>query len=100
MPLVVAGATEEKLEGGPPGLVGIGINLRSGRPYPRPLRAALRGVLHQPRHRTETQRMRQRIADLRDPVTTIAGTIEAAIAFRRLVHAIAEPKLLRSAPRS
>jgi UDP:flavonoid glycosyltransferase YjiC (YdhE family) len=92
VPLVVAGATEEKPEvAARVAWSGTGINLRSGRPSPRRLRAAVRAVLHGTRYRTEAQRMRQRIADLPDPVTTIAEGIESAAASRRPARPLAEP---------
>ena len=91
VPLVVAGATEEKPEvAARVAWSGTGIDLRSGRPTPRQLRAAVHAVLRSPRYRTEAERMRQRIADLPDPVATIAQAIEAATAARRPANPFAE----------
>jgi UDP:flavonoid glycosyltransferase YjiC (YdhE family) len=95
VPLVVAGATEEKPEvAARVAWSGTGINLRSGRPAPRQLRAAVHAVLSPgSRYRIEALRMRQRIVELPDPVVTIARAIEAATASRRPAHPVAEPSL-------
>ena len=95
MPLVVAGATEEKPEvAARVAWSGTGIDLRSGRPAARRRRAAVHAVLAPgSRYRDEAHRMRQRIAELPDPVVTVARTIEAATASRRPAHPIAEPSL-------
>ena len=91
VPLVVAGATEEKPEvAARVAWSGTGINLRSGRPTPRRLRAAVHAVLKSPRYRAEAERMQQRIADLPDPVATIAQAIDTAGAARRRVPSFAE----------
>ena len=52
VPLVVAGATEDKPEvAARVAWSGTGINLRTGRPTPRAVRRAVRRVLHTPGHR-------------------------------------------------
>ena len=92
VPLVVAGATEEKPEvAARVAWSGTGINLRSGRPSPRQLRAAVHAVLGSTGYRTEAERMRQRIAELPDPVATIARAMEAAAATHRPARPVAEP---------
>src|SRR5918993_1267149 len=90
VPLVVAGATEEKPEvAARVAWSGTGINLRSGRPTPRRLRAAVHAVLDPGSpYRTEAHRMRQRIAALPDPVITIARAIEAATTSPRPAHPV------------
>jgi hypothetical protein len=47
-------------------------------------------VLKSPRYRAEAERMQQRIADLPDPVATIAQAIDTAGAARRRVPSFAE----------
>ena len=91
VPLVVAGASEEKPEvAARVAWSGTGINLRSGRPTPRQLRVAVHTVLQSPRYRAEAERMQQRIADLPDPVAMIAQVIDAAAAARRPARHFAE----------
>jgi UDP:flavonoid glycosyltransferase YjiC (YdhE family) len=95
VPLVVAGVTEEKPEvAARVAWSGTGINLRSGRPTARRLRAAVHAVLAPgSAYRTEAHRMRQRIAALPDPVATIARAIEAATTSGRPAQPVAEPSL-------
>jgi MGT family glycosyltransferase len=84
VPLVVAGATEEKPEvAARVAWSGTGINLRSGRPGPRQIRGAVRAVLETPRYRVRAEQLRQQIATLPDPLATIAGTVESVTDLRQ-----------------
>jgi MGT family glycosyltransferase len=58
VPLVQAGSTEEKAEiGARVAWSGVGVRIRATRPSPPRLRAAVRRVLRDPRHRVAAQRM-------------------------------------------
>jgi UDP:flavonoid glycosyltransferase YjiC (YdhE family) len=84
VPLVVAGATEDKLEvAGRVAWSGTGINLRTGTPSPTRLRQAVRSVLANPRYRIEAARLRREIIGAGDPLATIADTIESLVSQTR-----------------
>jgi UDP:flavonoid glycosyltransferase YjiC (YdhE family) len=77
LPLVVAGATEDKPEvAARVAWSGAGVNLRTGAPSPARVRRAVRSVLTEPRYRGAAQRLQLEIAELRDPVVVIAETLE------------------------
>jgi UDP:flavonoid glycosyltransferase YjiC (YdhE family) len=58
VPIVVAGDTEDKPEGAARvAWAGVGINLKTGRPKPQAIRAAVRKVLGDARYRTASQRI-------------------------------------------
>ena len=78
VPLVVAGATEDKPEvAARVGWSGAGINLRTGSPSPSRLRRAVRRALNDPRYRTAAIRLQREIAAQGDPLVTIVDTIES-----------------------
>jgi len=63
VPIVAAGATEDKLETtARVGWSGAGVNLRTGRPAPTRIRAAVRAVLDDPRYREASARIGAEIA--------------------------------------
>jgi UDP:flavonoid glycosyltransferase YjiC (YdhE family) len=91
VPLVVAGATEEKPEvAARVAWSGTGINLRSGRPSPRQIRSAVRTVLDSPRYRMRAEQMRQQIGGLPDPLATIARAVESATELGQVTRPVAE----------
>ncbi len=78
LPLVVAGATEDKPEvAGRVSWSGTGLNLRTGAPSATRVRNAVRSALDDPRYRSAAQRLQRQIADQGDPLITIADTLEA-----------------------
>lgn len=84
VPLVVAGATEDKPEvAGRVAWSGAGVNLWTGRPSPDRVRRAVRSVLREPRYRSAAARLRSEIAGQGDPVTTIADALADALERRR-----------------
>lgn len=81
VPLVVAGATEDKPEvAARVAWAGAGRNLRTGTPSPRQLRSAVRTVLHDPRYRHQAARLQREIGEHPGPVATIAAALETALA--------------------
>lgn len=96
VPLVVSGRTEDKPEvGARVSWSGTGINLRSDRPSPARIRRAVHRVLADPGYRRGAQRLQHEIAQLGDPVETIAETLD------RLARAGHEdPDLPHRAPRA
>jgi MGT family glycosyltransferase len=77
LPLVVAGATEDKPEvAARVAWCGAGVNLRTGAPAPRRIRRAVRTVLTEPHYRAAAQRLQLEVAEQRDPVVVIAETLE------------------------
>lgn len=84
IPLVVAGATEDKPEvAGRVAWAGAGINLWTGRPSADRLRRAVRTVLREPRYATAAAHLQQEIAAQGNPVTTIADTVADVLGRRR-----------------
>jgi UDP:flavonoid glycosyltransferase YjiC (YdhE family) len=78
VPLVVAGATEDKLEvAARVAWSGTGVNLRTDRPSPDRIRRAVRSCLHDQRYRDQAAQLQQRISELGDPLTTIVDTLES-----------------------
>lgn len=58
VPLIVAGATEEKPEiAARVAWAGVGINLKTGTPSSAPIRDAVRTILHNPRYKHNAQRL-------------------------------------------
>lgn len=83
VPLVVAGDTEDKPEvAARVGWSGAGINMRTGAPTPRALRAAIRAVLHHPHYRNCARTLQTAFAQ-RDGVAEIALLLDEVIAERR-----------------
>ncbi len=80
LPLVVAGASEDKPEvAARVAWTGAGIDLRRGRPSPNRIRRAVRTVLREPTYAEAARAQQRAIAELDDPATVIATTLEAAI---------------------
>jgi UDP:flavonoid glycosyltransferase YjiC (YdhE family) len=80
IPLVVAGATEDKPEvAARVAWSGAGIDLRTGSPTPARILTAVRTVLSGPRHSTAAHGLKQQIAALGDPMDRIARTIDSAV---------------------
>jgi UDP:flavonoid glycosyltransferase YjiC (YdhE family) len=76
VPLVVAGSTEDKPEvAARVAWSGTGVNLRTGSPGPGRVRRAVRRVLASPSYRREAGRLQREIAELGDPVRTVAETL-------------------------
>lgn len=83
VPLVVAGETEDKPEvAARAAWAGVGRNLRSGRPSPARVRAAVRDVLGDPRYRRRAQEMARAVAALPDPVDTVDATVREQLRRR------------------
>jgi MGT family glycosyltransferase len=83
VPLVVAGATEDKPEvAARVAWSGSGVNLRSGAPSPPRIRRAVRRVLGRPRYRVAAARLEREIAELPDPVQVIAETVDTLTGHR------------------
>ncbi|MDN3311234.1 glycosyltransferase [Microbacterium oryzae] len=79
VPLVVAGATEDKPEvAARVAWAGVGVNLRTGTPTPARVRHGVKAVLHGG-HAAAAQEMSRRMALLPDPLEEIARTFEAAV---------------------
>jgi len=77
IPLVVAGATEDKPEvAARVAWAGAGIDLRSGSPRPSTIAAAVDRVRRDPRYRRGAERIRAEIVDAPDPVEVIAARLE------------------------
>jgi hypothetical protein len=76
VPLVVAGATEDKKEvAARVAWSGTGVKLRTPRPSPRALRRAVQRVLTRPDYGVRARQLRQRTAELGDPVQTILDSL-------------------------
>lgn len=76
VPLVVAGSTEDKPEvAARVAWSGAGLNLRSGTPGAGRVRRAVRRVLGSPTYRREAGRLQREIAELGDPVATVADVL-------------------------
>ncbi len=79
-PLVVAGGSEDKPEVATRvAWAGAGVNLRTGRPSPRQVRAAVRAVLVRSRYRVAAGELRRRMALLPDPVATVVDEVERRV---------------------
>jgi len=90
VPLVVAGASEEKPEvAARVAWSGTGRDLRTGRPAPATLRAAVRAVLDDPRYR-------ERAREIADEMARHDAAVEGAALIERLVASRAP--VLRDAP--
>ena len=93
VPLVVAGTTEDKPEvAARVEWSGTGINLRTKRPTPEQLAAAVRTVLRDPRYRNHARRL-QAEAQALDPARRSADLLE------RLAAAVARPPAQVPGPR-
>ena len=78
VPLVLAGNTEDKPEvAARVRRLGAGLDLRTGRPSPQQLRAAVRTVLTDRAFRVAALRMSESISRLGDPRVTIVRAVEA-----------------------
>jgi MGT family glycosyltransferase len=78
VPLVVAGATEDKPEvAARVQWSGAGVNLRSGRPSPAKVRRGIRRVLAHDTFRSAAGRLQAEIAAQGDPLEAIAEAVEA-----------------------
>lgn len=78
VPLVVAGATEDKPEvAARVAWSGTGINLRDGAPSPGQLRRAVGSVLTDQRYRRAARRLQREIAAHGDPLAKIVDTLES-----------------------
>lgn len=87
VPLVVAGDTEDKPEvAARVAWSGAGINLRTGRPSARAIRAAVRTILNDRRYLHHARRLEVAFAR-RDGVAEIAALVDEAVAARRAVSA-------------
>ncbi|GAA4982286.1 glycosyltransferase [Kineococcus glutinatus] len=76
VPLVVAGATEDKPEvAARVAWAGAGVNLRTGSPAPQRIRRAVRRVLHDGTHRRAAVVLQSEIAGYGDPVATVAAAV-------------------------
>jgi MGT family glycosyltransferase len=76
VPLVVAGATEDKKEvAARVAWSGTGVKLRTPRPSPRALRRAVQRVLTRPDYGMRARQLRRRTAELGDPVQTILDSL-------------------------
>ena len=83
VPLVVAGATEDKPEvAARVSWSGAGVNLRTGSPSPARVRRGVRRVLDRPTYRREAARLQAEIAGLGDPVATIGDTLTGLVEDR------------------
>ena len=83
VPLVVAGATEDKPEvAARVSWSGAGVNLRTGSPSPARVRRGVRRVLDRPTYRREAARLQAEIAGLGDPVATIGDTLTRLVVDR------------------
>jgi UDP:flavonoid glycosyltransferase YjiC (YdhE family) len=83
LPLVVAGATEDKPEvAARVAWSRTGVNLRRGTPSPARVRSGVRAVLADPRYRRAAQGLQQQIQDLGDPLVEIVAAAEMAAAGR------------------
>jgi UDP:flavonoid glycosyltransferase YjiC (YdhE family) len=81
VPLVVAGATEDKKEvAARVAWSGTGVNLRTGRPSPRALRRAVQRILAEPEFGRRADALRQRTDELGDPVQAILERLTSLIA--------------------
>jgi UDP:flavonoid glycosyltransferase YjiC (YdhE family) len=79
VPLVVAGSTEDKPEvAARVSWAGVGVNLRTGSPSAGRVRRGVRRVMGRPTYRREAARLQAEIADLGDPVVTIADLLTQA----------------------
>lgn len=79
LPLVVAGATEDKPEvAARVAWSGTGVNLRRGAPSPARVRSGVRAVLADVRYRAAARGLQQEIRRLGDPLIEIVAAAEAA----------------------
>jgi MGT family glycosyltransferase len=63
VPIVSAGTTEDKMEvGNRVAYSGVGLNLKTNRPTPEQVRAAVRALLDQPQYRNRAQRIQAELA--------------------------------------
>jgi MGT family glycosyltransferase len=83
VPLVVAGATEDKPEvAARVAWSGTGVDLRTGTPSPAKVAAGVRRVLAEDGHRSAAARVAAELAQLGDPLTTLTAELEALVAQR------------------
>jgi UDP:flavonoid glycosyltransferase YjiC (YdhE family) len=83
VPLVVAGATEDKPEvAARVAWSGTGIDLRTGTPSPEKVAAGVRRVLDDQRHARAARRVAAEIKGLGDPLTTLVTELETLLADR------------------
>jgi UDP:flavonoid glycosyltransferase YjiC (YdhE family) len=76
VPLVVAGASEDKPEvAARVAWSGAGLNLKTGRPKPRAVRAAVRAVLDDPCYRTRAQALASEYRSY-DPIARVVQIVE------------------------
>jgi UDP:flavonoid glycosyltransferase YjiC (YdhE family) len=87
VPLVVAGSTEDKPEvAARVAWSGAGVNLRTGSPSPGRVRRAVRRVSGNASFRREAGRLQREIAELGDPVATVAELLTRLTAERVSDH--------------
>lgn len=92
LPLVVAGATEDKPEvAARVRWSGAGVNLRTARPSPARLRRATRAVLFQPRYRRAAERLQADIVAQGDPLARIVDQLESLTASVTPVRSARRP---------
>ncbi|MCW2810554.1 MAG: glycosyl transferase [Friedmanniella sp.] len=85
VPLVVAGATEDKPEvAARVAWVGAGVDLRTGVPSPRRVRRAVRAVLTDPTYAAAAARLQTQIREQGDPVAAIVAEVAAELARREV----------------
>jgi MGT family glycosyltransferase len=83
VPLVVAGATEDKPEvAARVAWSGTGVNLRTGTPAPEKVAAGVRQVLAEDGFRTAAGRVAAEIAALGDPLETLVHELESLVGAR------------------
>jgi UDP:flavonoid glycosyltransferase YjiC (YdhE family) len=88
VPLVVAGATEDKPDvAARAAWSGTGVNLRTGKPRPPRIRRGVLRVLADPRYRTAAERIREELGALPDPVDVIAAETERLVEGSRAMPA-------------
>ena len=80
VPLVVAGATEDKPEvAARVAWSGTGVDLRTGTPTPQQVRTGVARVLAEDRFRTAASRVAAELSSLGDPLTTLTAALEALV---------------------
>src|SRR5262245_10503615 len=76
VPLIVAGASEDKPEvAARVAWSGAGVNLKTGRPKPEAVRAAVRAVLHDPRYRARTRELAEEYRSY-NPIARVIQLVE------------------------
>lgn len=93
LPLVVAGATEDKPEvAGRVAWSGVGLNLRTGSPSPRQVRRAVHSVLQNARFRSAAAGLQRQIFEQGDPVSTIVSALEGLVPHRASQDFVERPR--------